>query len=211
MDGAGIALGVAAIWTVAVVTPGPNFFLTAQLAAGRSRRHALWAVLGIASGTVVWALAGYLGLNALFAAAPWLFLGLKLLGGAYLVYLGGRLILASPRSAALAHPAAAPSMTAATAWRRGLLTNLSNPKTAAFVTSLFAATLPADPPLWLGLTAIGLMAAISLVWYGAVACVLGAPGLTTLYARARRWLERLAGAVFVAFGLRLAWDQGAAG
>lgn len=55
-----VLLSVASIWTVAVVTPGPNFFLTVQTSLGRSRPAALRSVLGIACGTAIWGLCGFL-------------------------------------------------------------------------------------------------------------------------------------------------------
>jgi len=55
-----VLLSVAGIWTLAVVTPGPNFFLAIRTALGQSRPAALWNVLGIACGTVIWGL-GYTG------------------------------------------------------------------------------------------------------------------------------------------------------
>jgi threonine/homoserine/homoserine lactone efflux protein len=81
-------LSLALLWSVAVITPGPNFFTTAQLAAGCSRRHGLFAALGVASGTVLWGLAGGLGIKSLFSAAPALFVVFKVAGGCYLIYLG---------------------------------------------------------------------------------------------------------------------------
>ncbi len=47
-------LSLALLWTVAVVTPGPNFFNVAQLAASQSKRHGVVASLGVATGTVLW-------------------------------------------------------------------------------------------------------------------------------------------------------------
>ena len=81
-------LSLALLWSVAVITPGPNFFTTAQLAAGCSRRHGLFAALGVASGTLLWGLAGGLGIKSLFSAAPALFVLFKVAGGCYLIYLG---------------------------------------------------------------------------------------------------------------------------
>src|SRR5471030_3095432 len=60
-------LSLALLWTVAVVTPGPNFFNTAQLAASCSRKHGVVAALGVATGTVLWGLAGGLGIKSLFS------------------------------------------------------------------------------------------------------------------------------------------------
>lgn len=84
-------LSLALLWTVAVVTPGPNFFNIAQLAVSRSRRHGVVAALGVASGTVLWGLAGGLGIQTLFSAAPTLYLSFKIAGGCYLIWLGLKL------------------------------------------------------------------------------------------------------------------------
>jgi threonine/homoserine/homoserine lactone efflux protein len=94
-----------------------------------------------------------------------------------------------------------------TAWRAGLVTNLSNPETAAFVTSLFAARVPAAAPIWLGLTSVALMTALTLTWYVAVACLFSSGRFTALYRRGRLWIDRPAGFVFIAFGTRLALDR----
>ena len=94
-----------------------------------------------------------------------------------------------------------------TAWRSGLLTNLSNPKTAAFVTSLFAASMPATAPVWLGLTSVALMTILSIAWYATVACFFSIPRFTGFYERSRRWIDRTAGIIFIGFGARLAMDH----
>ncbi|MDJ0720801.1 MAG: LysE family transporter [Desulfobacterales bacterium] len=202
-----VLLSVAGLWTVAVVTPGPNFFLTVQTAIGGSRPQALWSVLGTSCGTVVWGLAGFFGLALLFQAAPWLYGGLKLLGGGYLIYLGVKLL--RPGGGYQGHNAwghHAP-VRATGAWRAGLLTNLSNPKTAAFVTGLFAASMPAAAPAWLGLASVALMTTLSLVWYAAVACFFSGARCTRIYQRSRRWIDRTAGIIFIAYGARLATDR----
>ena len=95
---------VAGIWTLAVVTPGPNLFLAIQTALGRSRPAALWNVVGIACGTPIWGRCGFFGIALLFRTAPWLHAALKLLAGACLVYLGLKLIRqgSNPSAAATA-------------------------------------------------------------------------------------------------------------
>ncbi len=200
-----VLLSVAGIWTLAVVTPGPNFFLTIQTALGRSRPAALWNVLGIVCGTVIWGLCGYFGIALLFRTAPWVHAALKLIGGAYLIYLGLKLYRPRPHPPPAAVTATTTS--AAAAWRAGLMTNLANPKTAAFVTSLFAASLPPAAPLWLGLASVALMVALSMSWYAAVACLFSTGRFKTLYRRGRLWIDRGAGLIFIAFGTRLALDR----
>ena len=202
-----VLLSVAGIWTLAVMTPGPNLLLTVQIAVTRSRSAALWSVLGTSCGTVIWGLSGFFGITLLFHSAPWLYGALKLLGGGYLIYLGVRLW---GRKAAHPTPVIDPHAIPPTRqanWRAGLLTNLSNPKTAAFVTSLFAACLPSQAPVWLGLASVGLMASLSLMWYTTVACLFALPPCTAFYQRSRHWIDRSAGAIFIAFGARLAADR----
>ena len=202
-----ILLSVAGIWTLAVVTPGPNFFLTAQTAVSRSRSAALWGVLGIACGTVIWGLCGFLGIAILFRTVPWVYGILKLAGGGYLIYRGLKLLKQSWGDQKHIPWLKIAPPSAMQAWRSGLLTNLSNPKSAAFVTSLFAASMPAGAPLWLGLSSVALMAALSLIWYCAVACLLSLEPMMIVYRNGRRWIDRTAGALFIVFGARLATDR----
>ena len=203
-----VLLSVAGLWTIAVITPGPNFFLTAQTAIGISRREALWNVLGTACGTVIWGLCGFFGLALLFKAAPWLYGTFKLLGGGYLIYLGVKLIrTGDPPPEGGSDFCRHSPVRALAALRAGLLTNLSNPKTAAFVTSLFAASMPAAAPAWLGLASVALMAALSISWYAIVACFFSIARFSCLYRRSRRWIDNTAGVIFIAFGARLAVDR----
>lgn len=201
-------LTIAGLWTVAAVTPGPNFLLTIRLAAARSRVAGLAAVAGIGVATAVWGLAGLLGVHALFAAAPWLYWALKTAGAAYLVVLG-LTMLANSRRRDVAPVAAQPArgVRAGAAFRLGLVTSLANPKSALSVASMFAAALPAQPSMLLGACAIVLMVAISTLWYAGLAYVFTLGVMTAGYARLRHWLDRAAGALFVALGMRLALDR----
>lgn len=207
LNTAATLVSVASLWTVAVITPGPNFFLTVRTALGQSRLAAFGNVSGSACGTVVWGLCGFFGLALLFQAAPWLYGTLKLLGGIYLIYLGFQLVSRrSTHSLSAEDPTIAPTGIFS-AWRRGLLTNLANPKTAAFVTSLFAASMPADAPVWLGLTSVIVMTMLSIAWYAAVAFMFSTPQFAGLYQRGQHWVDRLAGMVFMTFGARLVVDR----
>ncbi|AXK53794.1 LysE family translocator [Pseudomonas protegens] len=194
-------LSLALLWSVAVITPGPNFFTTAQLAASCSRRHGLFASLGVASGTVLWGLAGGLGIKSLFSAAPALFVLFKVAGGCYLIYLGLKQFKRKP---ALDNPTANGAVHAErslfSAYRLGFLGNMTNPKSALFVATIFATSMPASPPpLLLGL-AVLIMAGLSLSWYCCVALFFASSRVAGFYARARRWLDRLAGGCYVLFG-----------
>ncbi len=191
---------VAALWLVAVIIPGPNFFAVARVAAAQSRRAALLTTAAIGIGSTCWGLAGLFGVHALFALAPWLYAGLKLLGAAYLAYVGFRILAGSFRPA----PTTARESPGA-AFRFGLITSLSNPKSALLVAALFTATLPPDAPLAVGLLTVAEMVAISLAWYGTLACAISARPVAALFRRFRAWIDRAAGIIFVGFSARLAF------
>lgn len=196
-----IILNTILLWTIAVVVPGPNFFLTLQTAAADSRKAGLFTTLGIAAGTAIWGMAGYLGISALFAAAPWVYLSVKVAGGLYILYLGVNLIRRSQRKAA--HSGTFQAGSSYRNFTLGLFTNLSNPKTAAFVASLFAATLPQNGTMTTGLMIIAIMVIISLLWYGLVAWAFSIGRLQQGYANVKTTMERVAGALFIAFGIRM--------
>lgn len=197
-------LSVALLWTVAVVTPGPNFFTTARIAAVHSRRHGIIAALGVACGTLVWGLAGGLGIKSLFSAAPTLYLGFKLAGGAYLIYLGIKLL---KRKAPLGGGESLADVdrqrSACSAFRLGLLGNLTNPKTALFVATLFATAMPASPSAPLLGMAIALMVALSFSWYCCVVLVFASERMAGVYRRFRQALDRFAGCCYLLFGARM--------
>lgn len=203
---AAILASITAIWFVTVLVPGPNFLLTTRVALTNARATGLRAVLGIACSTTLWGLAGFFGVHALFTAAPWLYLALKLSGGIYLAVLGTRMLVASfgPHPPI---PAGGRMLSTGSAFRRGLLTGLANPKMALFTTSLFAATMPPHPLLVLGIAAVAIMVTLDLAWYGFVACALTTRRAAAAFLRLRHWIDRLAGLAFVAFGAHLALER----
>ncbi len=204
---ASVLAAIAVLWFAATLVPGPDFLVTTRVALTHSRRIGLRTVLGIACGTCLWGLAGFFGIHALFRAAPWLYLALKLGGGVYLMLLGARLILDSFARGPADRSGARPGLSEAGAFRLGLVTNIANPKAALFTASLFAATLPADAPLTLGFAAAALMTLIALTWYGLVAWALTTPRAAIAFTRLRRWIDRGAGLAFIGFGTALATER----
>ena len=139
--------------------------------------------------------------RSLFAVLPWLYGALRLAGGVYLVYLGVRLWGdRDPGSDAVDASSRGPLREA---WLRGLLTNLTNPKSAAYFGSVFALFMSPGTPGWVRAAAIAIVAGSAALWYGGLALAFSTDAAQRLYARARGVLNRLAGAAIAAFGLRL--------
>ena len=199
-----ILIVVSTVWAVAAVTPGPNFFITVHSAVSGTRKMSLLTTAGIVVGTLMWALSGLLGVSIVFKTVPFLYCTLKVIGGVYLVIVGLRLI--SPTKSRMRQKGK-PMPTPLQSFKLGLYTNLSNPKTAAFMTSLFAATIPSHAPIGLGLLCIVTICSVSAIWYSCVAILISFQGPRNIYDKFKRAIERVAGTIFILFGARLALSK----
>lgn len=191
------------------LTPGQDtlFIIGRSLSGGRSAGVA--AACGIAVGSVCHTLAAAVGLSLLLASSALAFSAVKLLGAAYLVYLGARLLLA-PARAPGSPPAAAATARPRAAFVQGILTNLLNPKVALF----FLAFLPQFvDPHGSSRTLAFLLLGASFITTGLCWCLVlawGAARLQRFFAAnpsVRALLDRAVGALFVALGMRLAWAR----
>lgn len=200
-------LTVISIWSLAVITPGPNFLITVQTTVRYSRLSGIFVVFGICTGTMVWAIAGYLGISYLFLIAPWFYITLKIVGGSYLIYLGLKFIISSYKNTTKPNVSTDNSEEPFLNWWRGLVTILSNPKTAMFITSLFASVLPQEPSLFVGMLCVILMTSISLIWYSTVVLLFSSKRFSKFYNRIQNWIQRIAGIVFVIFGTKLIFEN----
>lgn len=190
---------LATIWLLhvaALATPGANTLLVTHLSASGGGRSAVFAALGVTLGAVVWSSAAILGVSVLFGAFPAVRLVLQIAGALYLIYLASRLWRAHASPAAV--HASAPS--AAAACRLGLLTNLSNPKSALFFGSVFSAALPAQPGNTLLFLAAALIVFNALWWHLLLAYLFSRPAVRAGYARQRALFSRSAGAIVGALG-----------
>jgi threonine/homoserine/homoserine lactone efflux protein len=116
------------------VTPGPGIFYVAARTLAGGRAEGVASSFGTGLGGMAHVLAGSLGVSAIVLASAELFTALKLIGAAYLVWLGFRTFQAARREAetGLIGRVAAPPVGTRTAFREGVLVEVLNPKTAAF-------------------------------------------------------------------------------
>ena len=116
------------------ITPGPGIFYVAARTLAGGRAEGIASSFGTGLGGMVHVLAGSLGVSALVLASAELFTALKLLGAAYLVWLGFRTFQSARREAAAVSEGGtpAPALGARRAFREGVLVEALNPKTAAF-------------------------------------------------------------------------------
>jgi threonine/homoserine/homoserine lactone efflux protein len=200
-------LGVA---IVVIVTPGPDTALTIRNTLLGGRRSGIFTAFGIVTGQATWALATSAGIAALLRASEPAFVAVKLVGAAYLVFLGGQALLGSLRprrgKAERLIEGASPRLSRALAFRQGILSNLGNPKMAAFFPSLLPQFAPRGS--FGALLLLGVVFCfLTLVWLTAYAVAVAKAGDFLRRSGVRRALEAVTGAVLVALGLRLASEH----
>lgn len=202
MSSVSIFLSIIAALSIGAMSPGPSFVLVSRIAMSRSRLDGLAAALGMGIGGVAFSALALAGLTALLAQFGWLYLALKVAGGAYLVYIALKIWLGAREpihigDAASDHHSLARSFTTA------LLTQLSNPKAIVVYASIFAALLPKTVPLGLIFALpIGVFA-VEGGWYTIVALAFSASRPRRLYLAAKTWIDRLAGTVMAGLGVQL--------
>lgn len=199
-------LTVAGVIFAGVITPGPDFIAAAHTGASGLKKSALLVVLGIATGSMIWATLSFIGLSVLFSTFAWTYLVIKLAGAGYLIYLGFLMM----RSAYQGSTALSGTPKTATGWkafRLGLLTDLSNPKTAIFFSSLFAVVMPPFAPVWQQVLVILIVGGIAAFWYGLVAFTMTTDRVSRLYKKVERFVTGLTGGVLTFLGFRLITDR----
>lgn len=193
---------LATIWILhvaAMMSPGANVLLVSQLAASDDSANAMRAALGITVGAAIWSASAVLGVNALFSAFPSLRLGLQVVGGVYLLWVASRLWRASGPELG----GAGASMSGWAAFRRGFLTNITNPKSALFFGSVFAASFPHAPSHTLQAAAVLMIVCNALLWHTLLAYLFSRQRVRQAYARGKTGTNRVAGVLLGTMGLGL--------
>jgi threonine/homoserine/homoserine lactone efflux protein len=216
-------LQIAAVYALALISPGPNFLMVTQLSLAGRRSHGVASAIGVGFGSAVWATLAMLGFAAVLQRIDWLYDGVRIGGALYLAWLGIKLLCSgarADRSAAAAATQAAPATESAPArqlaagrdahlrtWRTGLFTCLTSPKSCVFWTSVFAAMLPARAPGWFFAVTLVTIAAMSFGWHCGIAFLFADDRTQRGYRRLRRPIDAFCGAALVGLGVKLIADR----
>ena len=200
---------IAGVMLLACASPGPDMLAVTSHAFAR-RRAGVCAAAGVATSHALWTTLAVFGLGLILARLAWLYEGIRIAGGVYLLYLGVKTLIGLRQPAATEAappPAAAKSSSGAQAYRRGLLVGLTNPKAAVFFGSLFVTLLPAHASLWVHGATVLTVVAVSIGWFTSIALLFSTGRMQRGYAKLRRPVDALMGSVLVALGARLALDR----
>ena len=200
-------LAFIAISLLLAVTPGPDMALVTRNALAHGPKGVFLTTTGIAIALLLWVTATAVGVAAVLKASTTLFHALKLVGGAYLAYLGIRAWLASREKPGdlLAGMKAAP---AGSILRQGLISAGTNPKLGVLFVTLLPQFIDPHRPLPPQLLVLGAtFAVIGWTWMNVYGLLIARIREFITAPRVRQWMERITGTVLIGLGVRLAFDR----
>lgn len=201
-----VLVSFAAVVAVLTVTPGLDTILVLRSAAVRGKKRAFGAIAGIQVGTFVWGFLAAVGVNAILLASAYVYNVVRMVGAAYLVWIGARMLWSAIRgTSSLDSNVAVADDSFVRGFRQGLLTNLLNPKVGVFYVALLPQFIPTTAPhiTW-GLALAGVHVLLGGIWLGSIALVAQRFQRWLQLRRVARTIDGVAGSAIIGFGVATA-------
>lgn len=204
-----IITGILGAVFIGAASPGPSFLYVARVSVAQTRSHALAAAAGMGVGGFIFGGLAVAGLHTALTKIPDLYIGLKIAGGMYLLYLAWCLWRGAAAPLITSEGAQESGKSRLQTFLSGLGVQVSNPKTAIIYGSIFAAFLPSgDVPVWMLLALPPLVFAVEALWYSCVAMTFSFGPPRDFYLRSKIWVDRAAALVLALLGARIILDSG---
>lgn len=200
---AAVFLSIVLIHLAAAISPGPSFVVAVRMAASEGFKVATALALGFGLGAVLWAAAAMLGLAIVFQLVPALFIGMKLLGAAFLFWIAYNMWKHAKDPLSEAQIGTEPR-SLFSAVRFGFLTFATNPKPAVFFGAVFVGLVPMDTPMPWRLAILAAVFANETLWYIFVARVFSTSRARNTYLRLKAVVDRTFGGLMALLGLKIA-------
>ncbi len=188
----------------AIVTPGPALLYALRVSLVEGRAAGVLTGIGLGLVAAMWTALALLGLDRLFVLVPWAYGAAKIAGALYLIWIAWGTWRAARRP--IPHAAEAPRLGRAVL--RGAALNLANPKSVLFAAAVLVVIFPGNlSPVAMGIVVLNHLA-VEIAFYTAFATLLSRPAARSAYLGAKPVLDRIAGMVMGALGIRLLLDRG---
>jgi threonine/homoserine/homoserine lactone efflux protein len=187
---------------IAFMSPGPNFVGIVSSAV-QNRFNGIIVAIGVSLGTTFWAVMAVTGITTVITRYPGAALIMQIVGGCYLTWLGIKSLRSTlkPRSAFVTSVSGVE--TPFRSFTKGLLIQITNPKTAMFWLSMVSVVILPDTPIIIGVLLVVGTTAIALAWHLLLAVAFSFGRTRDVYLKARIYISIVFGIAFIALGLRL--------
>ncbi|MBM7038631.1 LysE family translocator [Vibrio ulleungensis] len=205
---------LATIHFIALMSPGPDFALVVQSTAKHGRKAGLAIATGLSAGILIHSTLSLTGVSYLVHNNPALYSAVQFLGGSYLLYLGLSSLKALLQTSTLDHtetvpdtqrPLSSANKPLTPFFRKGLMTNLLNPKALIFFVSLLSSIVPATMSLVGKVSAMALLWGLSIFWFSLLAYALSTKRVASKVEQAGPFIDGICALLFTAVGVSILW------
>ena len=206
-----LLLTICALHFVAQLSPGPDVLLIARSSASTSRANTLKIILGISVGILVWVVLTLLGFTVLVKQFPWIQQILMLVGGLFLARMGwamlnGGLTTLKQHTGIETDGQQVATSVAQNFFLSGLLTNLSNPKTLIYFSSVFSLALSSSASTHLKTQLAIIIPIQTFLVFTLLMLILSRPKIKTAYQSSGSYIDVISGGLFLMFAIWLWYD-----
>ena len=203
-----LLLTICMLHFVAQLSPGPDVLLIAKSSASTTRANTLKIISGISAGIVVWVALTLMGFTVLIEQLPWIQQALMIIGGLFLAKMGWAMLNGGLNSLKqeTALEAEAQAEKPDNYFMLGLFTNLSNPKTLIYFSSVFSLALSSSAGAHLKTQLAFIIPIQTFLVFSALMLILSMPKIKALYQRSGSYIDIISGALFLAFAVWLWLD-----
>lgn len=192
------------IYTLAVISPGPDFIIAVRNSLTYSRKTGIWTAVGFGAGISIHILYSFAGLAFLISKYILLFNTIKFIGAGYLVYIGIKSLRSKSSKINIEKQEKKEDISAKAAFKIGFLTNVLNPKATLFFLSLFTLAITQTTPLYVtGIISIILISE-TIVWFSLVAIFLTQEKIRTAFGKYQGLFNKTFGGLLIALGIKVA-------
>ena len=199
-------LTITIIQLVAIMSPGPDFAIICRNSLVYSRRTGVYSALGISLGILVHVTYTLVGIGLIISRSIVLFSTLKLLGAAYLIYIGYKSLKAKP-SREINALKSKQDLSRLQAIKIGFVTNILNPKVTLFFFSLFTQVISPNTPTSLRALYGLQMFVFTLSWFSLLAVTISHPIVKNRFLSVSHYVEKTMGVILIALGIKVALES----
>lgn len=192
------------VFSLAVISPGPDFVVAVRNALQYGRSAGFWTALGFGCGVAIHATYTLVGIAALIAKSILIFSIIKFAGAGYLLYVGIKALRSTGFSGDIQQEETHQHISRLKAFRSGFITNLLNPKATLFFLALFTQIVSPETPHAIQALFGFTCCVMVTLWFTAVSLFLTTPAIRNRFLKISKWIDRTCGVVFIALGLKLA-------
>ncbi len=200
---------ICALHFIAQLSPGPDVLLIAKSAASDSRLNALKIIAGISAGIVLWVVLTLAGFSVLIDQFPWIQQVLMIVGGAFLAKMGWGMLQGGLQAFKQRHVTTDQHIQSdppKNYFLLGLFTNLSNPKTLIYFSSVFSLALSSSASEGLKSQLAVIIPLQTFLTFALLMLLISHPKIKTLYQRAASYIDLISGVLFLVFAIWLWYD-----